>query len=124
MRAVFLFAIVFVLFFALNVVSSWRNIKQITAIEGAAISTQYDALKAFAESVAYANSSFIVNFDNPLSQNIAEYYFLWGRTYRNRISAAGDIYVAGSASGKSINIAGAEVIFENCIYKIFRLSEK
>jgi hypothetical protein len=127
-------AAIFAAFFTLNLVSFGRRVKLIAIADSHVISAQHDALGIFAQSPAYEKVNFIVNINTPLTQSVAEYYTPGGRTYITGLSVepelrvrhensfkSDDIYVVDPTFEDMMQTTNAEAIFENDIYRIFRL---
>jgi hypothetical protein len=132
-RSAFAAAALFAAFFVLNIAAWLRNASVIASMNTAVISTQCEAIRMFSENGKYAESDFIVNFDQLMPAYIAEYYSPLGRTYWVRGSGArknfrnsfkkGDIYIADSTFEEVARTTDADVVLDNDVCKIYSLGE-
>jgi hypothetical protein len=127
-------AAILLAFLALNLSACWKNMRAIlTSSDDVMPSGQHAAIGPFAAS---SGSAVIINFDAGMTQSVAEYYSPRGAVYTNRVESPGlsggreggvfrpgDIYAADPVFEELLQTTDAKPIFENDIYKIFRLDE-
>jgi hypothetical protein len=127
-------AVILLTFLALNLSVCRKNMKTIlTSSDVMMISSQHVALGAFA---VKAGCAVITNFDEAMAQSVATYYSPWMAAYANCVASPGlvgareggtftpgDIYAADPIFEELLQTTDAKPIFENGIYKVFRLEE-
>jgi hypothetical protein len=130
--AVFL---LFVVFFALAVRGSYTvYLKPLSERLSQGVTTEHEALRAFADSSLYASADFILNSNLSFNQMMAEYYSPLGRTFTvNDFGYSprkmkdsfeeGDFYISDTHGFKLYDM-NASLIFANNIYSVYRLEEE
>jgi hypothetical protein len=131
-------AAIFAVFFLLDCVSSWRNVKILSAMPGIDMSESHRAVGIFSKNESYSGADFFLHFDEELLENIAIYEAPLGRSFSNRLTdftipgggivkssfKKGDIYAADAVFEEEAQTTDARLAFENDIYKIFELGEQ
>jgi hypothetical protein len=122
---------------ALNVLATVNNLGWLASIQDGGLTRSNEAVGFFAESPSYAKSDFIINSDKQLLQFSTVCYAPLGRAYTNGYGgnendsqrvmkdsiSAGDIYISESALENYFSSVNERSVFENDIYRIFRLDE-
>jgi hypothetical protein len=125
-------------FLMMNAYASVTMRRHIASLRGTDVSKIDSALKIFSESPFYGDRNFIINFDEPLMQDLSEYYLPFGRVYSTRNDGrgsrygvrmvesfnSGDIYASHASYERVARTTDAkDVLFESEVYKVFQLNE-